>query len=125
VATAVEDSKRAVIPETTAFTVRARWQASSIEHTDVLSWDHAAKAGDPLGIWVDADGNRADPPTPIARAATDAATLAIVAWFSVVLAVAQAVAAVRDRTTRARDAQWEREIRSLVGDDGGRTNSSQ
>ncbi len=41
------------------------------------------------------------------------------------LAIAQVVAAVRAHLRRVRDAQWELEIRSLVEDDGGRTNHSQ
>jgi hypothetical protein len=124
VAIAVEGSKTAVVPETAASTVYARWQANGIDHADVLGWDYAVKAGDQLQIWVNADGNRVDPPTPIARAGTDAVIVAIVAWLSVVLAVTQVVAWVRIRTTRAREAQWERDIRCLI-DDGGRTNSSQ
>jgi hypothetical protein len=58
-------------------------------------------------------------------AAMDALSVAVVGWLVVALAVAQVVAAVRAHLKRMRDAQWEREIRSLVEDDGGRTNHSQ
>ena len=125
VATAVDDSKPAVSSETTASTVYARWQVNGIYHADALGWDYAVKAGDPLEIWVDADGNRVDRPTPVERAAADALTAAIVGWFIVVLAAAQVVCAVRAYANRMRDAQWEREIRCLVDDDGGRANRSQ
>jgi hypothetical protein len=124
VARAVDDSKPAASSETTASSVYARWQANGIDHADILGWDYAVKAGDPLQIWVDADGNRVDRPTPVERAAADALTAAIVGWFIVVLAAAQVVCAVRAHANRMRDAQWEREIRYLVDDDGGRTNRS-
>ena len=124
VAKAVDDSKPAASTETTASTVHARWQVNGVDHADVLGWDYAVKAGDPLQIWVDADGNRVDRPTPVERAAADALTAAIVGWFIVVLAAAQVVCAVRAHANRMRDAQWEREIRYLVDDDGGRTNRS-
>jgi hypothetical protein len=91
----------------------------------MLSWDYAVKAGDPLQIWVDGDGNIVDQPTPITRADADAWTAAVLGWSIVALAAAQLVATVRAHVNRMRDAQWELEIRSLVENDGGRTNSSQ
>ncbi len=125
VATAIEDSRPATHSETTASTVYARWQLNGINHADVLGWDYALKAGEPLQIWVDASGNRVDRPTPVERAAGDALTVAVVGWLIVALAAAQVTAVVRAHVNRMRDAQWEREIRCLVDDDGGRTNRSQ
>jgi hypothetical protein len=125
VAKAVDDSKRAGSAETTASTVHARWQVNGIDHADVLGWDYAVKAGDPLQIWVDDDGNRVDQPTPIARADMDALTVAVVGWLIAALAGAQVVAIVRAHANRMRDAQWDREIRCLVDDDGGQSNRSQ
>jgi len=125
VANAVDDSKPVGSPETTAFTVHARWQLNGIVHTDALGWGYTVKAGDPLQIWVDGNGNRVDQPTPIARADIDALTVAVVGWSIVALAAALVVATVRAHVNGMRDAQWELEIRCLVEDDGGRTNSSQ
>jgi hypothetical protein len=125
VANAVDDSKPVGSPETTAFTVHARWQLNGIDHAAVIAWEYAVKAGDPLQIWVNGDGNRVDQPTPIARADIDALTVTLVGWSIVALAAALVVATVRAHVNRMRDAQWEREIRSLVEDDGGRANSSQ
>jgi hypothetical protein len=125
VARAVDDSKSAGSAETTASAVPARWHVNGLDHTGVLATQYAVKAGGSLQIWVDDDGNRVDQPTPIARAAMDALSVAVVGWLVVALAVAQVVAAVRAHLKRMRDAQWEREIRSLVEDDGGRTNHSQ
>jgi hypothetical protein len=124
VARAIDDSKPAARSETTASTVYARWQLNGLNHADVLGWDYAVKAGEPLEIWVDADGNRVNRPTPVERAAADALSAAVVGWLIVVLAAAQVVRAVRAHANRMRDAQWEREIRSFVDDDG-RTNRSQ
>ena len=124
VARAVDDSKSAGSAEVTVSTVHARWQVNGVDHADVLACEYSIKAGEPLQIWVDDDGNRVDAPTPIARAAMDALTVAVAGWLIVALAVAQVVAAVRAQVNRMRDAQWGREIRSLV-DDGGRTNNSQ
>lgn len=125
VAKAVDDSKPAVSSETTASTVYARWQVNGTDHADVLGSDYAVKAGEPLQIWVDADGNRVNRPTPVERAAADALSAAVAGWLIVVLAAAQVVWAVRAHASRMRDAQWERDIRCLVDDDGGRTNRSQ
>jgi hypothetical protein len=122
---AVDDGKSAGSAEATASTVHARWQANGVDQTDILASQYAVKAGDSLKIWVDYEGNRVDQPTPIARAAMDALTVAAVGWLVVALAVAQVVAAVRAHLKYIRDVQWEREIRSLVEDDGGRTNHSQ
>jgi hypothetical protein len=124
VAVAVEDSKKTATPETTASTVYARWKVNGANHTGVLSWDDDVSAGDLIQIWVDAGGNRVGQPSPISRAGTDAVSVAIVTWLSVVLAVTGAVCAVRVQTSRTRDAQWEREIRCLFNDEGC-TNSSQ
>jgi hypothetical protein len=125
VAKAVDDSKSAGSAEAAASTVHARWQANGVDHTDILASQYAVKASDSLQIWVDDDGNRVDQPTPIARAAMDALSVAVVGWLVVALAVAQVVAVVRAHLKSMRDVQWEREIRSLVEDDCGRINHSQ
>jgi hypothetical protein len=128
VAIAAEESTNTITPEsapeTTASTVYARWRANGTDHAGVLSWDEDVKAGDRLQIWIDADGNRVGQPSPLSRAVTDAVSVAIVAWLSVVLAVTAAVSAVRAHASSMRDAQWERAIRSLF-DGEGCTNSSQ
>jgi len=125
VATAVDDSEPAVSPETTALTVHARWRLNGIDHADILGWNNAVKAGQPLHIWVDDQGKRVGQPSPVERAAVDALSAAVVGWLIVILAAAQAVNAVRAHAARMRDAQWERDIRCLVDEDGGRTNRSQ
>lgn len=122
IATAVDDSQPTATPDTTGFTVHARWRSNGIEHTGLLGCNDIVKAGQPLNIWVDGQGGRVAPPTPVARAAVDALSAALVGWFVVILCVAQVVGAVRAHTNRMRDAQWEQDIRALVDGDGGRTN---
>jgi hypothetical protein len=127
-AIAVEDSTTTITPEstpqTTASTVYARWQAHGTDHAGVLGCDEDVKMGDRLQIWVDGEGNRVSEPSPISRAVTDAVSVAIVAWLSVVLAVAGGISAVRAHASSARDAQWEHAIRCLF-DGEGCTNSPQ
>jgi len=125
VATAVADSEPAVSPETTAFTVQARWRLSGIDHSDLFGWKSSVKAGERLQIWADDHGDRVEQPSPVGRAAVDALTAAAVGWLIVVAAAAQIVFVVRAHAIRMRDAQWERAIHCLVDDDGGRTNRSQ
>jgi hypothetical protein len=125
VANAVGDSKRAVPPETAAFAVDAQWQANGINHVGVIDWDDAVKAGDRLQIWVDANGNPVARPTPPGLAAAEAVTAAVVACLIMVLVAAPVVAAVHAHASHMRETQQERDIRGLVDDDGGRTNTSQ
>lgn len=122
VATAVDDAITVTTPQTVITTVYARWRVNGVDHTADLGCDKPVKAGALLQIWIDEQGNRVAAPPPSSRAAMDAATLAVVGWLSVVLVTAGAVSAVRARTRRVRDAQWDREISCLVDDDGGYTN---
>jgi len=121
-ARAIDDSTIVVGVDDTATRVSARWQADGIDHNGVLAWHGAVKTGDPLRIWVDRDGKRVDAPTPTAQAGVDAVCVAYSAWQTVVLAVAGAIWWGRSRLDRRRDSAWERDIRCLIDDDGGRTN---
>lgn len=125
VARAVDDSELSASSETTAFTVHARWRANGVEHSDLLGWNRSVTVGAPLDIWVDDRGNRVAPPRPVAHAAVDALSAAVVGWFIAILALAEAVNAVRAHANRMRNAQWEQDLRALVGEDGGRTNRPQ
>ena len=101
--------------------VSVRWQVDGTEHAGSLDWDRAVKTGDPLSIWVDRNGDRVDPPAPTSRAVEDAIAVAFVAWLAVALAVAGLVCLGRSYLDRRRDSTWERDIRCLIDDDGGRT----
>jgi hypothetical protein len=102
--------------------VNARWQVDGAEHAGGLRWDRAVKTGDPLTIWVDRDGDRVGAPTPTWRAGVEAVGVAYAAWQTVAFAVAGLMCWGRSRLDRRRDSAWERDIRCLIDDDGGRTN---
>ena len=122
-ASAIDDSTIVLgVDDNMATRVNARWQVDGTEHADSLNWDHAVKTGDPLTIWVDRNGDRVDAPTPISQAGADAVGVAYVAWQSVALAAAGLICWGRSRLDRRRDSAWERDIRCLIDDDGGRTN---
>ena len=122
-ARATEDSTIVLrVHDSTATRVNVRWQDNGTEHTGSLDWDHAVKAGEPLRVWVDRNGNRVDAPAPTSQAGVDAVCVAYGGWQTVALAVAGLVCWARSRLDRRRDSAWERDIRCLIDDDGGRTN---
>jgi hypothetical protein len=110
------------VDDNAATRVTARWEVNDTEHTGSLNWDHAVKTGDPLTIWVDRDGNRVAAPAPTSQAGADAVGVAFAAWQTVALAMAGLICWGRSHLDRRRDSAWERGIRCLVDDDGGRTN---
>ena len=122
-ATALADSTSTVRPYAVSFDLRARWQDHGVQHDDVLGWDRPAKAGDRLSIWVNDKGDYAGPPTRPERAVSDAIIAGAALWLSVITVVAAAIGLARFRLDRRRHAQWDRGLRGLVGDDGGRASS--
>ena len=113
IATAAEDS-----------TVTAVNPPAGRHTPDGTGWhrDRTLKAGDPLTIWVDRDGNPAEAPAPTSRAGVEAVGVALAAWLTVTIVVAGCVRSTHSLLDRRRDAAWERDIQSLIDDDGGRTN---
>jgi hypothetical protein len=122
VATAQEDSAPGVRPSSSDSTVRARWRTNGVDHVESIGSDYPIKAADSVSIWVDADGNKVDAPTPVTQAARNAVNIAFLAWWVTVLAVTQIAGMARARIARSRDMQWERDIHDLVDDENGRTN---
>jgi hypothetical protein len=121
VARAVDDSTIVFgADENTTARVNARWQANGTEHTGSFTLARAVKTGDPLRIWVDANGDRVDAPTPASQAGVDAVGVAYAAWLTVALAAAGLICWGRSRLERQRDSAWERELRCLVDDDSWR-----
>jgi hypothetical protein len=122
VAEAIDDSTIVLgVDHDTTTRADARWQVDGTEHTGSVTFEHAVKTGDPVRIWVDRDGNRVDAPTPTSQAGVDAVLVAYVAWQTVVLAAAAVIWWGRSLLDRRRDSAWERDIRSLIHDNGGRT----
>ena len=122
-ATVVQDSPLSVRPYSVTAAVHARWQDLGRNHEATFAWDRPAEAGAHLRIWVDGAGDYAGPPAPAGRAASDAICAGVVMWLAAVTIGAMAVGLVRFRLTRLRHAAWDRALRDLVGDDGGRTSS--
>ncbi|OBK36782.1 hypothetical protein A5658_05280 [Mycobacterium sp. 1245111.1] len=122
VATALDDSIPGVRPTSADSTVLARWRTNGVDRVESVGSDYPIKATDSVSIWVDAQGNKVDAPTPVTQAARTAVDIAFLAWWVTVLAVIQAVGMLRARITRSRDMQWERDIRDLVDGENGRTN---
>jgi hypothetical protein len=115
IARATEDSTTIVGFRAHAVTmVDARWQVDGTDHTDALTIEGPAKAGDPLLIWVDRDGKRVDAPMPTSQAGVDAVGVAYAAWQAVLFTVGGLVCWARAGLDRRRISGWERDIRSLV-----------
>ena len=72
--------------------------------------------------WVDRDGNPVGAPAPTSRAGVEAVGVALAAWQTVTILVAGWAWWTHSHLDRRRDAGWERDIESLIDDDGGRTN---
>jgi hypothetical protein len=122
IAEAIDDSTVVLgVHDNMTTTVKARWQVNGTEHTGSVVPNHAVKTGDPLSIWVDRNGDCVDAPSPTSQAGVDAVLVAYGAWQAVVLAVAALIWWSRSRLNRRRDSAWERDIRSLIHDNGGRT----
>ncbi|WP_328358740.1 hypothetical protein OG976_05040 [Mycobacterium sp. NBC_00419] len=117
------DSTSSVRPYAASFDVHARWRDRGRAHEGVFGLDRPASTGEQLTIWVDEAGDYAGPPTPHRRAVSDAVVAGVVLWLSVVTVVAALTGLVRFRIERRRHAQWDRELRGLVGDGGGRTST--
>jgi hypothetical protein len=119
-ATATADSPTS--PRGTASVVQARWQFGDVENAGALTTDASVKQGSSVDIWVDGKGRQVSAPAPTWQAGVDAIGAAIGFWLAVTAAAAMLVALVRRGLKRARYAGWNRDIASLVHDDGGRTN---
>ncbi|WP_434089346.1 Rv1733c family protein [Mycobacterium intracellulare] len=103
------------------FAVQASWPAKGGDRTGTIGLTTYTKVGQHVGIWLDKDGNPVDPPTPAWRALTGALATAMAMVLATGFATALLVKGIRARLDRARDAQWEDEIRCFQ-EDGGRTN---
>jgi hypothetical protein len=119
-ATATADSPAS--PRGSLAVVQARWQFGDVENAGAFTSDAPVKEGSSVDIWVDGKGRHVSAPAPSWQAGVDAIGAAVAFWLAVTAAAALLVALVRRGLRRARDAGWNRDIASLVHDDGGRTN---
>lgn len=97
--------------------VQAHW---TVDGDHRASFDVRPPASDVshMDIWVDAEGNLTNPPTPAWHALADAVGVAIATAMMIGLTVAWLRIEVQSRLDRLRHAQWDRDIRSLQRNDG-------
>ncbi|MCV7099032.1 Rv1733c family protein [Mycobacterium palustre] len=98
-----------------------RWPVAAGLHTGPAELTAAVNVGDRVQIWVDGDGNQVEPPTPTWHAVCDASGAALAMLLCVGVGITSVLSGVLLRLDRARDADWEHQLRCLE-EDGGRTN---
>ena len=103
--------------------VRARWAVGHGSQTDVFQWSNEVKPGNRIQIWVDGSGNHVNSPTPLRPVFDAFAVAASIVLFAATLLTSM-LGLMHWRLQRARDAQWDREIRSLADESGGRANGA-
>lgn len=123
IATVIEDA--ITMSEQTHVVVSApvRWRIDGVDHTETLKVDPEAKFGDRVDIWVDGSGHRVAAPTPMSQAGIDALVVGSASWLGLMACAAGLSALARAGLTRRRDIGWDRELRTLVDNGGGRTGS--
>jgi hypothetical protein len=115
IATAAEDSTNVFgAGDTAVTTVNARWQADATTSTGGVTISGPVRAGDPLVIWVDRQGNHVAAPTPTSQAGVDAIGVAYTAWQAALFIVTGLVCWGRTRVDRRRIRGWERDLQGLV-----------
>lgn len=114
-ATITGTGRKPIDPDSGLPVVQLRWATKSGWRTASLPWPDPVQPGDVVQVGVDADENLADAPPPTSNAGSEAVTIAVSIVLLVMGASASLVAATRWQLDRIRDAQAEREIRTLVG----------
>jgi hypothetical protein len=112
---------KAAAPTGAASVLQARWRAGDVENAGALDWTNPTKDAVGADIWVDNNGRQVGPPAASWQAGADAVLAAVGFWLAVTAGAALLVALVRRGLRHARDNAWNREMASLVHDDGGRT----
>jgi hypothetical protein len=121
-ATAVEDATLHVQVFIQTLNVQVRWPANGRVHVATVTPPNMVRAGDRFDIWIDDSGNHVKAPTPLSQAASDAIGWAALSWLTVALALAGAVYLLHRKLNRIRYCEWDLELDSLAGNEGGRAN---
>jgi hypothetical protein len=101
---------------------QTRPHAGDVENAGAYMWNSRVKDSANRDIWVDRNGRQVGPPPPTWQAGVDAVAAAVGFWLSATAVAALLVALVRWGLNHTRYAGWNRDMASLVHDDGGRTN---
>jgi uncharacterized protein HemX len=91
---------------------------------DAAVVDNEFKPPEQSKFWLDNDGNRVSPPTPASRAGAEGIAAGAAVFLIVVATTAGVVFVAHSQLSQIRSSQWERELRCLADDDGGRNNWS-
>jgi hypothetical protein len=120
-ATATKGTAGTVLFNSGPVTIPARWQIDGREHTGLLNWDRPdVSVGDQMEIRVNSDGERIAPPS---WPAFHAVAVALGIWLSCSAGAVAVFAVARLRLNHVRLAGWDRELKSVAGEDGsGRAN---
>lgn len=102
--------------------VKARWSAVDGIHVGTVSVPDAVRAGDCFDIWVDANGNYAEAPTPPSPGRDGGGRMGSAVMDRAGSRGGRWGACSSPRLDRARYADWDRDLKSLAGNDGGRAN---
>ncbi|MGK2881627.1 MAG: Rv1733c family protein [Mycobacterium sp.] len=119
-ATVVDQTVTAVKPYALDVTANVTWRANGIEHTGSVDVPKPMDPGEQVQIWVDRTGRMAAPPATQGTATRDAVLAGVGAWTIVIASAAMLFAIIRGHLNRIRSLGWDRDIRHLVDDDGGR-----
>jgi hypothetical protein len=101
--------------------VQASWPVAGGDRSAQIALTHDAKVGQHVRIWIDDNGNPADPPTPPWRALAAGLGTVLALVLATGVAMGLSFNGIRSLLDHARDDQWEREIRCFQ-ENGGRTN---
>ncbi|CAN5852651.1 membrane protein [soil metagenome] len=120
-ATAIENATLHVQVYSQTLEVQARWAADRRVHVGTVTPPETVRAGDRFDIWVDENGNHVTAPTPPSQAASDAIGSSVLLWLTVTTTLAAAVYGLHWKLNRTRYSEWDRDLDSLAGNDGGRS----
>jgi len=121
-ATALENATLHVQVYSQTLEVPAQWPTEGRVHVATVTPPDMVRAGDRFAIWVDKSGNHVEAPSLLSQAVSDAIGSATLLWLTMTGALAGAVYLLRRKLNRSRYREWDRELISLAGNDGGRAN---
>ena len=120
-ATVVADGTTSVERVRLVETAPIRWSHNGVEHADTVEVDPDTVIDDSVEIWVDGNGDRVAAPRATWWAGVDAALVGGAAWLALTAAVGVIWELLCAVMARRRAKSWDRELRALVDDHGGRT----
>lgn len=103
------------------WSVPVRWDVAGSERVGTIDRDVKSEVGESVPVWIDRQGLLSHAPAVTGSATADAVGVAIVVWLAAVGVSGGIAQLIRWRLDLSRFAKWDRELRSLADDGGGRT----